>query len=118
MPYTNAHLDMAIRHVADGERHIARQKEIIARLAGWGHSTDVADRLLAVFEKLWLSTADILRRFRPTCAARSSLHVERMVAHRSSDSAPSQRPCISMNRPHLKWRFTSCRPWENAGEDP
>ena len=50
MPYTKVHLDMAMRHVADGERHIARQKEIITRLAGWGRSTDLADRLLAVFE--------------------------------------------------------------------
>jgi hypothetical protein len=45
------HLDMAERHVLDGERHIARQRKIVAELERDGHDSDHATRLLRSFEQ-------------------------------------------------------------------
>jgi hypothetical protein len=45
------HLAMAERHVAEGERHIKRQHEIIAELGGDGHDTQMARELLKQFEE-------------------------------------------------------------------
>jgi hypothetical protein len=46
------HLQQAERHVAEGERHLARQKEIVAELPGDGHDARAARALLAQFEDL------------------------------------------------------------------
>jgi len=43
---------MASRHVAIGERNIARQHEIVAWLERDGHNSEVAKWLLASFEEL------------------------------------------------------------------
>jgi len=45
-------LEMAQRHVAQGERHVEAQQRIIAHLRELGGATDVAERLLAEFEEL------------------------------------------------------------------
>jgi hypothetical protein len=42
--------EMVERHVRQGERHVARQREIIAELGRDGHSTAVARDLLILFE--------------------------------------------------------------------
>lgn len=43
-------LEMARRHVVVGERHVARQREIVARLRDIGGATDIAEQLLTEFE--------------------------------------------------------------------
>jgi hypothetical protein len=43
---------MARRHVATGERNIARQREIVAGLERDGHNSLDAKRLLGFFEEL------------------------------------------------------------------
>jgi hypothetical protein len=50
MPANETELEMTQRHVADGERHIALQREIIARLQGLGGDTGIAEQLLEEFE--------------------------------------------------------------------
>ena len=52
MAYTQSDLDMADRHVAQGERHIVEQRERIEKLADHGHPTEEAEHLLAMFEDL------------------------------------------------------------------
>lgn len=44
-------LALAEAHVAQGERHVARQKEIIAELRLAGRPTALAETLLASFEQ-------------------------------------------------------------------
>jgi len=44
------HLALAERHVAQGRRHIAHQKQIIIDLNNGGHDTIVAEGLLVDFE--------------------------------------------------------------------
>jgi hypothetical protein len=41
---------MTIRHVRQGQAHVDRQREIVAKLAADGHSTSKARDLLATFE--------------------------------------------------------------------
>jgi hypothetical protein len=47
-----AHLAQASRHVREGERHIARQREIVCELERGGHDTSKAQALLIQFEEL------------------------------------------------------------------
>lgn len=47
-----AHLAQAERHVKLGEDHIARQKELVARLEAHGLDTTEAKRLLCEFQEL------------------------------------------------------------------
>ncbi|HEV2549835.1 MAG TPA: hypothetical protein VGU20_21160 [Stellaceae bacterium] len=49
------HLQRAKEHVAQGERHIRRQQEIIQQLQDHGHDTELARELLATFEQLQVS---------------------------------------------------------------
>ena len=49
MRYTQADLDMANRHVADAERHVIRQEEIISGLRMKNADTALAEELLAEF---------------------------------------------------------------------
>jgi len=44
-----AHLVLAEEHVAQGERHIARQRELIELLSRGGHDTTAARKLLQSF---------------------------------------------------------------------
>jgi hypothetical protein len=44
------HVKLAERHVAEGARHLARQREIVAELAGDGRDLASAKNLLAQFE--------------------------------------------------------------------
>jgi hypothetical protein len=44
------HLAMAERHVPEGLRNIARQREIVAELERDGHDATLARELLAAFE--------------------------------------------------------------------
>ena len=46
------HLATALRHVSEGERHIAQQHEIIASLEGDGFDTSAAKAVLLQFEEL------------------------------------------------------------------
>jgi Spy/CpxP family protein refolding chaperone len=46
------HLFQAEEHVALGEQHISRQRELIAELDRDGHDTKEARQLLATFEQL------------------------------------------------------------------
>ena len=46
--YTQADVEMADRHIAEGECHIARQEELVSRLGIQGHSTREAEKLLAL----------------------------------------------------------------------
>jgi hypothetical protein len=48
-------LAMTDAHIALGERHVARQKEIIAELRLAGHSTALAETLLISFEQSLVS---------------------------------------------------------------
>jgi hypothetical protein len=49
-PLPETRLQMAERHIREGQARIARQYEIIAKLRHEGHSTLAAEGLLAVFE--------------------------------------------------------------------
>jgi hypothetical protein len=49
------HLFLAEKHVSEGERHIARQREIVAELKDNGHDLETARNLLARFEELYAS---------------------------------------------------------------
>lgn len=49
MPYTSADLDMVERHIAQGERHVALQEELITRLSSLGLPTEAAEDLLEEF---------------------------------------------------------------------
>ena len=42
--------EMVERHVREGERHVARQREILAELGRDGHPTAFARELLVIFE--------------------------------------------------------------------
>jgi hypothetical protein len=45
-----AHLAQADNHIAAAERHIVRQKQVVADLERGGHETDLAVSLLYAFE--------------------------------------------------------------------
>jgi hypothetical protein len=55
-------LEMAQRHVAEGERHVESQRRIIAHLRELGGATDVAEQLLSEFEDLLAVHKSHLRR--------------------------------------------------------
>jgi hypothetical protein len=46
------HLASAERHVSDAEIHIARQRELVAKMERDGHETGLARSLLLKFEEL------------------------------------------------------------------
>jgi hypothetical protein len=50
MPANETELEMTQRHVAAGERHVAHQREIVARLQTLGTDTGIAEQLLVEFE--------------------------------------------------------------------
>lgn len=50
MPASASELLMVDEHIAQGERHVARQMELIAWLRSRGHPTDVAEDLLSGFQ--------------------------------------------------------------------
>jgi len=58
-------LEMVRRHVAQGERHVALQQEIIGHLRELGGSTELAERLLTEFEQVLQSHREHLRRIEP-----------------------------------------------------
>jgi hypothetical protein len=49
MVYTQADLDMANRHIAEGENHIVDQERVVNRLVAVGVSTEAAESLLSEF---------------------------------------------------------------------
>jgi hypothetical protein len=55
-------LEMAQRHVVQGEGHIVSQKRIIAELGRDGHDTTAAMKLLTIFEELQLQNESRLKR--------------------------------------------------------
>jgi hypothetical protein len=57
-----AELEMAQRHVTQGERHVEAQRRIIAHLRELGGSTAVAEQLLYEFEGLLAEHKSHLRR--------------------------------------------------------
>jgi hypothetical protein len=46
--------EMVHRHIREGIAGIARQRDIVADLRGAGHSTEVPERLLALYERVQL----------------------------------------------------------------
>ena len=50
MPFSAADLQMVDDHIAQGERHVTRQEELLAFLRSKGHPTEMAEELLAEFE--------------------------------------------------------------------
>lgn len=46
------HLRLAEQHIAEGERHIARQREIVAQTVRGGHDSKESRDLLALFEQM------------------------------------------------------------------
>lgn len=44
------HLEQAERHIADGERQVARQRQVVAEFTQDGHNAQAALALLAEFE--------------------------------------------------------------------
>jgi hypothetical protein len=46
------HLEQAERHIADGQRQIARQREIVAEFEGRGVDSNHARSSLALFEEM------------------------------------------------------------------
>ena len=50
MAFTAADLQMVDDHIAQGERHVTRQEEIVAWLKSRGHPTEMAEQLLAEFQ--------------------------------------------------------------------
>ena len=61
---TNAETEvvMARRHVRDGEAHVARQRETVAKLREGGHPIAIAEALLATFEDALLTHKNHLAR--------------------------------------------------------
>lgn len=51
MAYTMADLELVERHIAQGERHIVAQEELISRLRSRGLPTDKAESLLKQFHE-------------------------------------------------------------------
>jgi hypothetical protein len=51
MTYTQADLDMADRHIAQGERHVVNQERIISELSAHDQSTELAEQLLEEFRE-------------------------------------------------------------------
>ena len=47
--YTRADLDMADRHIAEGEEHIGRQEVLLSELRVRGQPLESAEALLALF---------------------------------------------------------------------
>lgn len=59
------HLALAERHVAQGRRHVAHQKQIISDLENGGHDTAVARSLLLNFKdvlKMHIADRDRLKK--------------------------------------------------------
>lgn len=54
MSYSAADLEMVDCHIAQGERHVTQQEELVARLRGHGLPTDEAESLLEEFKALLL----------------------------------------------------------------
>ena len=52
MIHDEADLQMAERHVRDGERHVANQREIVEHFLSQGYSTELAMRVLDNLEDL------------------------------------------------------------------
>lgn len=50
MAYSAADLRMVDDHIAQGERHVTRQLEIVEWLRSRGHPTEMAEQLLAEFQ--------------------------------------------------------------------
>lgn len=50
MAFSPADLKMVDDHIAQGERHVTRQEELIARLKSGGHPTEMAEQLLVEFQ--------------------------------------------------------------------
>jgi hypothetical protein len=50
MAFSPADLRMVDDHIAQGERHVTRQEELIAWLRSRGHPTDQAEQLLTEFQ--------------------------------------------------------------------
>ena len=63
------HLELAERHVAEGERHVTRQREIVAELGGDGRDLESAQKLLAIFEELLMQHIFDRDRLRKVLAA-------------------------------------------------
>ena len=51
MSYTQQDLDMAVRHVDEGERHVVQQERILSELRLRGQPTDMAENLLGEFRQ-------------------------------------------------------------------
>lgn len=64
MNASDSDLEMAERHVREGERHVSSQREIIVHLRAHHHSTELAERLLVNLEDLLQMHRQHLERIR------------------------------------------------------
>jgi hypothetical protein len=62
MHRAESELEMTERHVREGEKHIARQREIIAEFTAKGFPTEEAERLLQNLKDLQRQHVDDLTR--------------------------------------------------------
>jgi len=61
VPITETRLAQSARHVAEGKRIVARQRELVAKGKAAGHDTFNAERLLDQFERTLAIFEDDLR---------------------------------------------------------
>lgn len=64
MTGSESQLQMAERHVREGEQHVVNQQDIIAHLREHGHSTELAERLLRNLQDLLTMHRQHLARLR------------------------------------------------------
>jgi hypothetical protein len=105
-------LGMVERHLVAGERHIERQREIIARLRSRGLKTDQTEYLLKLFEqvqethathkRLLLRTAELLRKKRAGARAPVRIGSLRRLALASGSLA------VSIIESYGEWHVMVC----------
>ncbi|UPK26208.1 hypothetical protein [Bradyrhizobium sp. 195] len=98
------HLAEAKRHIALGERHIARQIEIIDMLGRHGHPTELATQVLETYRELQithLTHLDHIHKELEQEVAEPLHFAKSAVAHLRSCSASDGGPLIAAERTRL-----------------
>ena len=62
MPHPESELEMCRRHVREGAKRIARQREIVARFTRKGYDATEAEHLLSVFREIQQHSEEHLAR--------------------------------------------------------
>jgi hemerythrin len=82
MAFTAAHLKMVNDHIASGERHVIRQREILDSLRANGHPTQMAEELLVEFQAT----------LKQHCAHRDKMMQEMAAETTAAMVSPGVRP--------------------------